>query len=159
MAKFKDINLKISVIGALHDLGFYKEEAEALKDRYYNGADFSYKPIPEVYEYYQNLEIDQAKLDQIESLQPDGGDLCYLYLMNNWDGEDDQFLISSLEGIEQLTNLKSFDPISMIVEEGLDYSPLLKCKKLEEVSSAFALESSKNEKVIEQLEERGVEML
>lgn len=157
--QFKDINFKISVIGALHELGFYKEEAEALKDKYYNEDDYSYEPVPQVYEYYQNLQIDQDKLDQIESLQPDGGDLCYVYLMNNWDGEDDQFLIKSIEGVELLTNLTSFEPISMIHEDGIDYSPLLKCKKLESISADFAKEGSKNEKVLEKLEERGVEII
>lgn len=157
--QFKDINFKISVIGALHELGFYQEEAEALKDKYYNGEDFSYKPIPQVYEYYKNLAIDQDKLDQIESLQPDGGDLCYVYLMNNWDGEDDQFIIKSIEGIELLTNLKSFDPISMVEEGSLDYAPLLGCKHLEEISSVYAKDGRKNEKVIEQLDERGVDII
>jgi hypothetical protein len=157
--QFKDINFKISVIGALHELGFYNDEAEALKDKYYDADDFSYQPIPQVYDYYKKLTIDQDKLDKIQSLQPDGGDMCYVYLMNNWDGEDDQFTIKSIEGIELLANLKSFDPISMIEEGSLDYTPLLKCKHLEKVSSVYAKDGSRNEKVIGQLDERGVDIV
>jgi hypothetical protein len=155
---FPDINFKISVIGALHALGFYKAEAEALKEANYDADDFSYEPIKAVYEYYRSLEIDPEKLAKIESFEPDGGDWCYVYLMNNWDGEDDQFLISSIEGIDQLKNLRSFEPISMITEDGLDYSPLLKCENLEAISSEFMRADEANENVIAQLEEKGVEI-
>lgn len=119
--KFKDLNFKISVIGALHELGHYCEEVENIKGDN-TDWDQDYKPIPKVLEFYKNLEIDQKYLEEIETLQPDGGDLCYQYLFNVWDGEDNQFDISSIEGIENLTNLKSFEPISMISENGLDYS-------------------------------------
>ena len=155
---FKDINFKISIIGALHDLGHYDTEAKAIHERYYNASDFSYKPIPEVLAFYQDLVIPQEILDKIEHLIPDGGDLCYVYLMHNWDGEDEQFDINSIEGIELLSNLQSFDPIRMINLEGIDYSPLLACKKLESVNPEFAAENPENDKVLAELESRGVEV-
>ena len=156
--QFKDINFKISVMGALHDLGHYVEEVKAIHEKHYNPSDFSYKPIPEVLAFYQQVHIEQALLDKIEHLIPDGGDHCYAYLMNNWDGEDDQFDIQSIEGIELLRNLQSFDPISMINMDGIDYSPLLACKKLESVNPEFAAEDPENDKVLAELEARGVEV-
>lgn len=156
--QFKDINFKFSVISALHEEGFYVAEAKALNDQYGDEDDFSYKPIPEVYEYYKNLEIDPEKLALVTSLYPDGGDQCYMYLMNNWDGEDDTFDISSIEGIEHLPNLKIFDPVSMITADGIDFAPFLKCEKLEEVNAEVMRDTEENRGVISQLKERGVEV-
>ncbi len=155
---FKDINFKISVMGALHQEGFYVDEAGALSDQHGDEEDFSYQPIKEVYEYYKNLQIDPEKLAQIEGLYPDGGDECYMYAMNNWDGEDDTFDISSIEGIESLVNLRVFDPISMITSDGIDYAPLLGCKKLESVNAECMKDTAENYEVIRQLQARGVEV-
>jgi len=154
--QFNDINFKISVIAALQEMGYYKKEAEALfKDN--NGPhDSSGKPINEVFDYYKNLVIEQKLLNKIESLKPDGGDSSYLFLINDWDGEDDLFNIKSIEGIELLKNLKSFLPLSMIGENGLDFSPLLKCEKLKEVSAKFIIEGKEQDEIIKQLEARGV---
>jgi hypothetical protein len=157
MIKFKDLNFKISVIGALHDLGYYNEEA--IKIQQANAHwDEDYKPIPAVLDFYKNLDINPQFLLEIESLYPDGGDLCYDYLFNVWDGEDNQCDISSIEGIENLPNLKIFDPISMISEKGIDFAPLLKCNKLETVSTEFMLNNLENKKVVKLLENRGVKI-
>ncbi|MEL1242853.1 hypothetical protein AAEO56_01155 [Flavobacterium sp. DGU11] len=152
--QFRDVNFKISIIGALHELGYYVEEAERIQNE---NADWdqSHKPIPAVLEFYTNLEIDQNYLDEIEGLYPDGGDLCYQYLFNEWDGEDNQFDIKSLEGIELLTNLKIFEPISMITDDGLDYAPLLLCKNLEKAAPEFI--DDDEDGILQQLKDRGVE--
>jgi hypothetical protein len=93
--QFKDLNFKISVMGALHDLEYYVSEVEEIKAK--NGDwDHDYDPIPEVVEYYRNLEINPEQLKEIDALMPDGGDLCYQYLFNVWDGEDNQFDIKYL---------------------------------------------------------------
>lgn len=155
---FEDLNFKISVIGALHELDFYKEEAEALCNEFGDEDNYSYEPIPEVMEYYTNLEIDPEKLAKIEGLYPDGGDECYMFAMDNWDGEDETFDISSIEGIQLLVNLKTFDPISMIAYESLDYAPLLACKNLVKVNAGYMKPTAENEAVIQALAERGVEI-
>ena len=154
---FKDLNFKISIIGALHELGYYNDEADAIKDENLDW-DEDYKPIPAMVEFYRNLKIKPEYLEEIEDFQPDGGDLCYQYLFNVWDGEDNQFDIKSIEGIGALKNLKSFDPISMIHEDGLDYGPILECKNLEFVNMEYRNDDNKtNDSVKLQLEKRGVE--
>ncbi len=156
--EFKDLNFKICIVGALHDLGYYNEELENIKKDNLDW-DEDYKPIPAVLEFYKNLKIDQKYLDEIEELQPDGGDLCYQYLFNVWDGEDDQCNIKSIEGIENLRNLKSFEPNSMINENGIDFTPILGCLKLENVAmEEWQSNSKKNEKVRERLKEREVDV-
>lgn len=157
MIKFKDLNFKISVLGALHDLGYYNEEALKIQQANFDW-DEDYKPIPAVLDFYKNLDINPDFLHEIEFLYPDGGDLCYEYLFNVWDGEDNQCDISSIEGIENLHNLKIFDPISMISDKGIDFSPLLKCENLETVSSEFILKDEKNRKVLKLLENKGVKI-
>jgi len=157
MITFKDLNFKICVIGALHNLGYYNEEAEKIQNEN-SDWDEDYKPIPAVLEFYKKLDINPEYLLKIESLYPDGGDLCYDYLFNVWDGEDNQFDISSIEGIENLKNLKIYAPISMISIKGIDYSPLLHCEKLETVSTDFIKKNQKKEKVLKQLENRGVKI-
>lgn len=133
---FKDFNFKLSIISALHELGYYEAEVKAIKAAN-NDWEEDHTPIPAVLEYYQNLEIDPAYLAEIESYLPDGGDLAYAYLTNAWDGEDDQFDIHSIEGIEHLVNLVTFDAISMIADEGVDFTPLLACEKLEYANAAL----------------------
>ncbi len=157
MIAFKDLNFKISVIGALHNLGYYNEEALEIQQA---NADWGRddEPIPAVLNFYKNLDIDSDFLHEIEFLYPDGGDLCYEYLFNVWDGEDNQCDISSIEGVENLPNLKIFDPISMISDKGIDFSPLLKCKKLETLSSEFMLQNLENKKILKLLKNKGVEI-
>lgn len=154
--KFKDLNFKIAVIGALQALGYYCEEAEKIQN---DNADWDkdHEPIPAVLEFYTNLEIKQEYLNEIEALQPDGGSICYQYLLNEWDGEDTQFDISSIEGIENLNNLKHFEPISMIVDSGVDYSPLLLCEKLEYVCSDYINENG--DEIIEELKNKGIKII
>jgi tetratricopeptide (TPR) repeat protein len=155
---FKDFNFKLAVISELHNQGFYLEEAEAIFEKNHNEEDYSYKPIPAVLKYYKNLNIDQAKLDLIEELRPDGGDQVYMFLMNNWDGEDNQFDIKDLSGIEHLKNLKIMDPIAMISEDIKSVSPLLQCKSLEFVDLDLFQGAEDCQKVAAELSERGVEV-
>nr|ADH04650.1 unknown [Chondromyces crocatus] len=137
--------------------GHFVEEAEALHDAHAESAE-DYKAIQEVMAFYEKLEIPPDLLATITSLVPDGGDLAYMHAVSVWDGEDDLFDITSLDGIEHLINLEVFAPIAMIGEGGIDYTPLLGCKKLKRVDVSFASEGEKNESVKEALEKRGVEI-
>jgi phage pi2 protein 07 len=157
MNNFKDLNFKISVIGTLHDLGYYNEAAEEIRNQN-SDWDEDHRPIPAVLDFYKNLDINPEYLSKIENFHPDGGDLCYEYLFNVWDGEDEQFDISSIEGIENLVKLKKFDPISMISNKGIDFFPLLKCEKLKIVSTEFMKKDFENIEVLKQLEARGVKI-
>ncbi|EYF04186.1 DUF6892 domain-containing protein [Chondromyces apiculatus] len=154
---FKDLHFKLSVISALMEEGHYVEEAEALSAKHAKSAK-PYKAIKQVMAYFEKLEIPAELLATITSLSPDGGDLAYQHATSVWDGEDDLFDITSIEGIEHLVNLEAFTPIAMIGEDGIDYTPLLGCKKLKRVDMSFGKEGPKNEAVMVELERRGVEI-
>ena len=47
----------------------------------------------------------------------DGGEDIYFLLMEDWDGESDEFDVNSVKGFELLSNLKSVEYISMCDEE------------------------------------------
>jgi len=154
---FKDFNLKLAVLSELMEGGHYVVEAERLRSDHGEGAE-DYRPIPEVITFYRSITIPDELLATVTKLSPDGGDLAYLNAMNVWDGEDNQFDISSLEGIEKLVNLTEFTPIAMIAEDGIDYTPLLGCPKLKLADMSFASSDAKNEAVEEKLSSRGVEI-
>ena len=154
---FKDLNFKLSVVSALHDLGYYVEEAERISEENEDWDD-DHEAIPAVLEFYEQLDVNPAYLKEIEGLYPDGGDLAYQYATIAWDGEDEQFDISSLEGIEYLENLKVFAPSSMITMQGVDYSPLLACKKLEKADVLYIRKDDKADAVIKALHDKGVDV-
>jgi Zn-dependent M32 family carboxypeptidase len=155
--KFKDFNFKLSVISALHELGYYTAEVEAIKRANRDWPE-DHTPIPAVLAYYQNLEIDPAYLAEIESYLPDGGDMAYFYLTQAWDGEDDQFDIHSIEGIEHLVNLVSFDAISMLPVEGVDFTPLLACEKLAYANTEFMRKDENADELIQKFLAKGVDV-
>jgi hypothetical protein len=154
---FKDFNFKLCVLSALMEEGHYVEEAEALHEEHADSAE-DYKPIKQVIAFYRSIEIPERLLATITSLSPDGGDLAYDHAMSVWDGEDDQFDIKSIEGIERLINLEAFTPIAMIAEKGIDYTPILGCKKLKRVDMSFGKAGKKNEAVAKELKRRGVDV-
>jgi hypothetical protein len=154
---FKDVNFKLAVISVLMEDGHFVEEAEALKAKHGAAAE-EFKPIEEVMAFYRSLEIPEALLATVKDLSPDGGDLAYVHAMTEWDGEDDTFDITSIEGIERLVNLESFTPLALMAEGGIDYTPLLGCKKLEVADISHAKKGKATDKVVAELEKRGVEL-
>jgi hypothetical protein len=154
---FQDFNFKLTVLSALMEEGHYAEKAEKLHDAHADSAE-DYHPIEQVIAFYRSLKISAKRLATVTNLSPDGGDLAYMHAMGVWDGEDDQFNITSLEGIEHLENLETWTPIAMIGEDGVDYTPLLRCKKLKRVDMSFAKEGASTEAVREELARRGVEI-
>lgn len=115
-----------------------------------------FKPIPQVMDFDRSIEIPPKLLATVTSLSPDGGDLAYLYAMSEWDGEDDQFEIKSIEGIEHLVNLEEFTPLAMIT--AVDYTPILGCKKLKLVDMSYAKTGKRGAAVKAELLERGVDI-
>lgn len=59
-------------------------------------------------------------MEKIESLCFDGGNEIYHILKPDWDGEDSLFDVRSVEGFQNLTNLKTVDYISMCDPEVLE---------------------------------------
>jgi len=154
---FHDLNLKLAVLSVLMEAGHYVDEAEKIAAEHLDTAE-DYKPIEAVMDFYRGIVIPPELLATVTSLQPDGGDLAYQHAMSVWDGEDDTFNITSLKGIEVLENLVEFSPIAMIGEDGIDYTPLLGCKKLQTVDMSFAVEAKSTERVLAALEKRGVDV-
>jgi len=154
--EFVDPNFKLSVISVLLDQGYFVQEVKQLKDQHADYDDYSYLPIPAIYNFYLNLELTPELLDTVDELQPDADDWVYFYCMNIWDGEDDQFYITSLADAPKLRNLRRFDPIALVAED-LDYAPLLQCHHLEYVDFDYMAATSENEAVRATLLARGVE--
>jgi hypothetical protein len=166
---FKDLNFKLSVISALMEEGHFVDEVSQIKEEFKDGAE-DYLAIEQVMTYYASLVLSDELLATITTLQPDGGDLAYFYATTMWDGEDDQFDIHSIEGIERLVNLETFAPIAMIscpsaynpqntAEDGIDFTPLLGCPKLKKVDTAMARKGSPSDDVARILTARGVSLM
>lgn len=120
---FEDYNFKLVVIETLLDKkSSFNDELEILKKKYCDtfeiGEDES--PIKEIAEYFETLKLEDKDLDQVTELCFDGGNEIYFYICPDWDGEDDFFDISSIEGYRNLKNLKSVEYISMLDEDILE---------------------------------------
>ncbi len=153
MATFKSLNFKLVVIDHLLDQGHFVEQVESLKDKYWDDNNFDFEPIPEILAYFEQMEIPESLLHEITSLTFDGGLSIYQIVIPNWDGEDDQFDVDSLEDITLLPNLESLLEISMLT--ATDISPLLNLKKLKKVDW-YAIK--KDEDKANQLRQAGVEV-
>ncbi|WP_339998185.1 DUF6892 domain-containing protein [Priestia aryabhattai] len=113
---FKDFNFKLVVIEALLDQEpLFLEELTDLKDKYTNNFEWysGSGPIVEIKDYLEELTLEKSDLEKIESLCFDGGNEIYHILKPDWDGEDSLFDVRSVEGFQNLTNLKTVDYISM----------------------------------------------
>lgn len=73
--------------------------------------DFYEEPIPEVQQYFEELNIPKEYASKVTSLFFDGGNEIYGQLIPQWDGEDDQFDLLSLseKELDQFPNLKTID--------------------------------------------------
>lgn len=84
--------------------GLGKREGNRLLDNQYmlGEADI----IPEVKEYFENLEITESDVQHITELFSDGGDQIYHHVFPFWSGEDGVFDVKSAEDIKFFPNLK-----------------------------------------------------
>ena len=82
-----------------------------------------YDPVPEALDYLARYPLTEELLAKVTSLETDGGSEIYRYIEYFWDGETDDYTISSLDGIEALVNLKRVRFISM-VHDDIDRTPL-----------------------------------
>ncbi|WP_279620295.1 ybaK/ebsC family protein [Priestia megaterium] len=120
---FKDFNFKLVVIEALLDQDrLFIEELTDLKDKYTNNFEWysGAGPIVEIRDYLEELTLEMSDLEKIESLCFDGGNEIYRILKPDWDGEDSSFDVLSVEGFQNLKNLKTVDYISMCRPEVLE---------------------------------------
>ena len=127
-APFKDINLKLAVLSELIDNGHIDiGEPQDLYDhvlgRHFDLEAEGYEPVAEARDFLARFPLSQDILDKVTSIEFDGSSTSYRYINYFWDGEDDEFTIQSLDGIEALRNLKSIRIISMVGDK-IDLAPL-----------------------------------
>ncbi|MCP4180705.1 MAG: hypothetical protein GY756_23340 [bacterium] len=110
--QFKDFNFKLAVLEIL----MYEKElikpkfdlyefVERYSEREIDIEDEGYDFIPEVNEYFKNLQIDKKFASQIIEIDQDGNEI-HSQLICFWNGEDDRFNIQSAEDAEKFSNLK-----------------------------------------------------
>ena len=120
---FTDFNFKLVVIEALLDQDpLFLEELTDLKDKYTNNFEWysGARPIVEIRNYLEELTLEKSDLEKVECLCFDGGNEIYRILKPDWDGEDSSFDVLSVEGFQNLKNLKAVDYISMCRPEVLE---------------------------------------
>lgn len=112
-AEFKDINFKLCALQILmyeKDLLQPKfnvwEFVENYKARKIDVDEEGYRIIPEVLDYFKNFLIDAHLLAEIDEIYQDGGNEIYMQIIPFWDGEDDEFNITSTEDVALFPNLK-----------------------------------------------------
>jgi hypothetical protein len=112
---FEDFNFKLVVIEAVLDKEpLFLKELTDLKDKYTNNFEWysGAGTIVEIKDYLEELTLEMNDLEKIESLCFDGGNEIYHILKPDWDGEDSLFDVTSVEGFQNLKNLKTVDYIS-----------------------------------------------
>ncbi len=109
-AKFKDLNFKLAVLEQL----MYREKLlpafdvkEFIKERGTKvSTKYDYKPVPGVLKYFRDYEIPAGLLEKVEKLDQ-GYHTIYHQIIPYWDGEGDEFNITSTEDLQLVPNLKS----------------------------------------------------
>lgn len=151
-----DINLKFL---ALEELYYkdqeIKEQIDAINTLELHQLVYGNNPkykwfdcIPEMASLLSSIEIPDDKLKKVTTLS---GEACHLHhmIMPNWDGEGDEFDMSSLSGVEKMTHLKQ---MSFINFESIKDAELLLGLDLEKISEFSGL----SEELLERLNEKGV---
>jgi hypothetical protein len=123
-APFADPNFKLVVLEALHashsiHLGRRDKLAEHLLGPGYAEMRDGYELLKPVYAWLTRYPLTAAHLAAVEELVFDAGNEIYTYAFPYWDGETDEFDVTSLEGIEQLVNLRRIDVTSLLLETDL----------------------------------------
>lgn len=161
--KFEDKNLKLALISCLTESnGLYLDEIKKLRDQAHERRFFHELELddflPNILEYYSNLDINQESLNLIMEFNPSSSNISYNLLVKEWSGEDDIFDIKSLDGIELLSNLAVFRPFGLL-DWDVDIKALLKCKSLKTVYKEFLPDTIEVNLVVAKLLENGVELI
>jgi len=120
---FKDFNFKLIVIDALLDQEpSFEAELERLKEQYTDNYDWytGAGPIQELLEFFASVQLEQQDLEKVTGLSFDGGNEIYHIIKPDWDGEDELFDVTSIEGFQHLPQLQSVFYASMCQPEVLD---------------------------------------
>ena len=122
--EFKDLNFKLIVIGEIIGHQYSNKYNLGLKNYLKNDVkrtidieDEGYEIIPEVEEFYRNIEVYPDEVENIESIFQENADSLYEALCPFWDGEDDLFDVKYVDDVKFLPNLKS---VTLFVHEDED---------------------------------------
>lgn len=135
-------NLKLLVIDHLiktNLLEYNEEFCDTIYDSIEDDDDLAdnlyAQPIPELMDYFLQMNLTPF-LDQVTTLVCEGGNTIYTLVAYQWDGEDDYFDLTSLEGIEVLENLETLYA-HVMVKGSISLQPLKQLKKLRHLSLAY----------------------
>lgn len=119
---FEDFGFKLVVINSLLEKETsFSNKLEEMNEKYvavYEGDGF--ECIPEMVEFFENLNLTKEDLALVTELCFDGGEEIYFMIMPEYDGESDEFDVKSIGGFEKLPNLRQVEYISMCSEELMD---------------------------------------
>ena len=117
---FDDFGFKLVVIDSLLDKEVsFAKELDEMRQKYVDDfqGDDGFVCIPEMVEYFENLELTEDDLSKAEELVFDGGEDIYFMIMPWWDGESEEFDVKSVKGFERLKNLKRVVYVGMCMPE------------------------------------------
>lgn len=116
---FEDFGFKLVVINSLLEKETsFSNKLEEMNEKYvavYEGDGF--ECIPEMVEFFENLNLTKEDLALVTELCFDGGEEIYFMIMPEYDGESDEFDVKSIGGFEKLPNLRQVEYIAMCSEE------------------------------------------
>lgn len=119
---FEDFGFKLVVINSLLEKETsFSNKLEEMNEKYvavYEGDGF--ECIPEMVEFFENLNLTKEDLALVKELCFDGGEEIYFMIMPEYDGESDEFDVKSIGGFEKLPNLRQVEYIAMCSEELID---------------------------------------
>lgn len=119
---FEDFGFKLVVINSLLEKETsFSNKLEEMNEKYvavYEGDGF--ECIPEMVEFFENLNLTKEDLALVTELCFDGGEEIYFMIMPEYDGESDEFDVKSIGGFEKLPNLRQVEYIAMCSEELMD---------------------------------------
>ena len=119
---FEDFGFKLVVINSLLEKETsFSNKLEEMNEKYvavYEGDGF--ECIPEMVEFFENLNLTKEDLALVTELCFDGGEAIDFMIMPEYDGESDEFDVKSIGGFEKLPNLRQVEYIAMCSEELID---------------------------------------
>jgi hypothetical protein len=127
MQPFPDFGFKLVVLNEILEKGggSFLDELDKLKSipsisQKLAGEESYGETIPEMEKFFRNLEFTSADLDLVSELWFDGGNDIYHLIRPFWSGESDEFNTLSVDGFEQLRNLRSVFYAAMVSEAEID---------------------------------------
>lgn len=129
-----DKNLKFAILDNLITNGdFYFDREEFFQNNpEIDSADYEYSACKLLEDYFENIALESSKLQSLDEFSWGISAEIISSIWKHYDGEDDYFDISSLEGLENCPNITEiFFEYCWNVR---DLSPLNKLKKLQEIT-------------------------